>query len=73
MGGFQQINEDFFKKAWKLLNFFLSLQRQNESSGYPVNIYLMPRGASLDRHYSILIVTSGWLLFFIPFFEEPVE
>ena len=54
---------------WFCPRFALSLHRQNESSGYPVNIYLMPRGASLDRHYSILIVTSGWLLFFIQLFQ----
>jgi hypothetical protein len=43
---------------WKLLKFFLSLQRQSISLGYPVSFRV---GARLDRHYSIYKqrVTSG--------------
>jgi hypothetical protein len=35
---------------WKLLKFFLSLQRQSISFDYPVSFRV---GARLDRHYSI--------------------
>ena len=48
------------ENIWKLREFFLSLHRQNISYGYPV----IPRGASQNRHYSILKATFGWLFIF---------
>ena len=51
------ISEDFCKNIWNLLKFFLSLQRQKFSFGYPGRI---PRGQDhiATAHFK---VTFGWL------------